>query len=80
THAYSIYQNKKRAIMKSPVERMNDFKDELEAKSPIKKEDLGKETTAEEIPEKKGSYSSTLADKSRVNKGAIGIDRDADQL
>nr|WP_294900143.1 hypothetical protein [uncultured Pedobacter sp.] len=62
--------------MKSPAEEMNEFKEELQAKNPIKKKDLGTPTTAEEIPEKKGSYSETLADKSRVNKGAIGIDRD----
>ena len=68
--------------MKSPAEKMNEFKEELEAKNPVKKKDLDAEdiTTAEEIPEKKGSYSQTLADKSRVNKGPIGIDRDADQL
>ncbi|WP_017258691.1 hypothetical protein [Pedobacter arcticus] len=66
--------------MKSPAERMNDFKEELEEKNPIKKEDLGAPTNAEEIPEKKGSYSETSADKARVNKGAIGIDRDAGQM
>ncbi len=68
--------------MKSPAEQMNEFKEELKAKNPIKKEDVGsnEETTLEEIPEKHGSYSQTSADKSRTNKGAIGIDRDADQM
>lgn len=66
--------------MKSPAEKMNDFKEELEAKNPVKKRDLGADSAAEATPEKKGSYTETLADKSRTNKGAIGIDRDADQL
>jgi hypothetical protein len=68
--------------MKSPAEKMNEFKEELEEKNPIKKTDLGTETktTAEEIPEKKSSYTESAADKSRTNKGPIGIDRDADQL
>lgn len=68
--------------MKSPAEKMNDFKDELEEKNPIKKKDPDTEdiTTADEIPTKKGSFSQTAADKSRTNKGAIGIDRDADQM
>lgn len=68
--------------MKSPAEKMNDFKDELEEKNPIKKKDPDTEdiTTAEEIPERKRSYTETLADKSRTNKGAIGIDREPGQL
>ncbi len=68
--------------MKSPAEKMNDFKEELKEKNPVKKKDLDAKdiTTAEEIPQKKGSYSQTSADKSRTNKGAIGIDRDANQM
>lgn len=68
--------------MKSPAEEMNEFKEELIANNPVKKEDVGShsETTAEEVPEKHRSYSETLADKSRVNKGPIGIDRDAGQI
>lgn len=66
-------------MSKSPVEKMNEFKEELEEKNPIKKEDIGAHS-ADAVPEKKGSYTQTLADKSRTNKGAIGIDRDAGQM
>ena len=68
--------------MKSPAEKMNEFKEELEENNPIKKEDVNAEdiTTADEIPEKERSYSDSLAEKSRTNKGPIGIDRDADQM
>lgn len=64
--------------MKSPAEEMNDFKEELEEKNPIKKKDVDSKdiTTTEEITEKTGSFSQTIADKSRTNKGAIGIDRE----
>ena len=68
--------------MKSPAEQMNEFKEELKENNPIKKEDIGSttETTAEEIPEKHSSYSETVADRSRTNKGPIGIDREPGQL
>jgi len=69
-------------MSKSPVEKMNEFKEELEEKNPIKKKDVDSKdiTTADEIANKKGSFSQTLADKSRTNKGAIGIDRDPNQM
>ncbi len=69
-------------MSKSPVEKMNDFKEELEEKNPIKKKDLDtkKVTTAEEVNQKKGSYRDTATDRSRTNKGAIGIDRDPSQM
>ncbi len=65
---------------KSPAERMNDFKDELEEKNPIKKEDLNLDEATGIVPEKKSSYSQSPADRARTNKGAIGIDRDPGQV
>ncbi|MFC5281988.1 hypothetical protein [Pedobacter alpinus] len=65
---------------KSPAEKMNDFKDELEAKNPIKKQDLNLDDATGIVPEKKSSYSQSPSDKGRTNKGPIGIDRDPGQV
>ncbi|WP_442794680.1 hypothetical protein [Pelobium manganitolerans] len=63
-------------MAKSPMEKQNELKEELEENVPVKKTDFGAESGVEGIPEKKGSYSETLAEKSRTNRGPIGIDRD----
>lgn len=67
-------------MAKSPAEKMNDFKDELEEKNPIKKKDVNAEDASGIVPEKKGSYTQGPSDKARSNKGAIGIDRDPGQI
>ncbi|MBU0696701.1 MAG: hypothetical protein KKE39_09295 [Bacteroidetes bacterium] len=66
-------------MSKSPVEKMNELK-EKELK--LKEEQIAKGEKVENsdnslINEKKGSYTSNPGDKARTNKGAIGIDRDA---
>jgi|GEM_PF-6224924 len=65
-------------MSKSPVEKMNDFKEELKENNPVKKVDLNSEkvTTKEEINQRKRSYSDSLTDKSRTHKGAIGRNTD----
>ena len=67
-------------MSKSPVEKMNEFKDELEDKNPIKKEDINAEDATGVVPEKKSSYTQSPSDRARTNKGAIGIDRDAGEI
>ncbi len=68
-------------MAKTPVEKLNDFMEELEEKNPVKKVDVGnRESDESTVPEKNSSYTETAADKARTNKGPIGIDRDPGQL
>ena len=67
-------------MSKSPVEKLNEIK-EKELK--LKEEQIARDEKVENsdnslVNEKKGSYRSNPGDKARTNKGAIGIDRDAD--
>lgn len=67
-------------MSQSPVEKLNELK-EKELK--LKEEQIAKGEKVENsdnslVIEKKGSYTSNPGDKARTNKGAIGIDRDAD--
>jgi hypothetical protein len=69
-------------MSKSPVERMNDLK-ELELKKNEEKLAKGEEVENTDNSlrvEKKSSYTVSSADKARTNKGAIGIDRDTNQM
>lgn len=66
-------------MSKSPVEKLNEIK-EKELK--LKEEQIARGEKVENsdnslVNEKKGSYTSNPGDKARSNKGAIGIDRDA---
>lgn len=65
---------------KSPAEKMNDFKDELEANNPIKIKDLNLDDATGIVPDKESSFSESPSDKARTHKGPIGIDRDPGQL
>jgi hypothetical protein len=69
-------------MSKSPVERMNELK-EIELKKNEEKLANGEEienTDNSLRGGKKSSYTVSASDKARTNKGAIGIDRDINQM
>jgi hypothetical protein len=69
---------KRRNVMKSAVERLNEIKEkELEKKQhQIAEGEIIKEPDLRALIRRKGSYSLNSGDKARTNKGPIGIDRD----
>ncbi len=67
-------------MSKSPVEKLNEIKEkELELrKQQIANGEIVENPDVDAEIDKKGSYTQNPGDRARTNKGAIGIDRDAD--